>query len=333
MEYDRNWSSRKEMIKAEMFLCPECKSALSRVGDNVVCEKDNQEKGYVRDDVIIFHGTDGKADFFEKRAILQLTDRYADFSYKIFKESLAKRELFEMDLPNKKVGIARKFWWEKHIGKIEGLSILEVGCGVNYLVPYWLDSCNEVAAFDVCKESVFLLKDIIRKIGLEQNRLNLFVGDAEQLFFNKKFDVININNVLHHIKDKKKVLIRLKECLKDGGKLLIVEPNYYYPFRWIIETDFFDPCNFIKSYFVRNSLIEKLEKAVIFSKLKNILREVGFKIDVNLKDSNYLGYSITHFIDSNKVLPKIIYKMDKYVISPLLPRILAPFEYLILSKA
>ena len=70
-----------------------------------------------------------------------------------------------------------------------------------------------------------------------------------KMVFNKKYDLINISNVLHHIDDKETVLQNLRNCLKLNGKLLIVEPNYYYPLRWIIETDVLDPFNFIKKCF------------------------------------------------------------------------------------
>ena len=44
----------------------------------------------------------------------------------------------------------------------------------------------------------------------------------------------------HHVDDKLAALSRLHRCLNDDGKLMIVEPNYYYPPRWIIETDVFE---------------------------------------------------------------------------------------------
>lgn len=273
-----------------------------------------------------------EVDIFSSIIDTKLKNLYKDYTYENFKECLSKVELFEMDIPNKKVGIAKKFWWQEHIGRISGADILEVGCGVNYLVPYWIDAGNFVTAFDICKESVILLRSIMKQIGLDNDRLDLFVGNAEKVVFNKKFDIINVNNVLHHISDKEAVLIRLKECLKDEGRLMITEPNYYYPFRWIIETDIFDPYNIVRNYLIKNSYIEKNEKGVVFKALKETLRRAGFRIEFNHKDNNYLGYGITSFIDKNKLIPKILFNMDKHLLSHLLPSVLAPFEYLILTK-
>jgi len=319
-------------MESDIFLCPHCKTNLTTDHDKVLCRECSHLYGFIRNDTLIFHETSDKVGFFDKQATSRLSEKYLDYSYKKFKDSLDSTELYNMDLLNKKVGITKKFWWEKHLGKIKNSSILEVGCGVNYIVPYWLDSGNNVTAFDICEESVFLLKDILKKINLYNDSTTLFVGDAENIFIDKKYDLININNVLHHIKNKKEVLIQLKNVLKDTGKIILVEPNYYYPFRWIIETDFLKPLNFFKSYFVKNDLIEKDEKAVVFSKLKDTIHEAGLKIDVNLKDINYLGYSTIYFIDSSKTLPRLIYFFDKYLLSKVLPKIIAPFEYLILSK-
>lgn len=316
------------------FICPECSKLLNEKKNKIICEDCNREHAIVSEGMIVFHGTGDKAKFFDKRAESKLEGVFADYSLKMFKESLERKELFEMDLPNKKVGIAKKLWWEDYTGRIKNSSVLEVGGGVNYIIPYWLYTNNKVTAFDICKDNVLMLKNMIKeKIGLDIKNLNLFVGDVECVVFDKCFDIINISNVLHHIDNKKKALENIKRSLKDSGKVLIVEPNYYYPFRWIIETDFFGTLNFVKSYFIKNNMIDVDEKAIIFSELKTIIREVGFVIEVNITDYNYLGYGITHFIDKNSFLPKLIFKLDKYIFNPLIPRFFAPFEYLILRKA
>lgn len=318
-------------MNPDYFLCPVCNCELSSDNHNIICANCNKVYATINQDVIIFDGCIEKTDFFEKQSAIKLSRNYLNYSYDDFIRSLNNRELFNMDLLNKKIGITRKLWWEDHIGHIKNKDILEVGCGVNYFVPYWVYSGNNVTAFDLCEESVLLTKDILTKIGLLYDNVNLFVGDAEKIIFNQKYDIININNVLHHIENKESVLRYLKNSLKVNGKLLIVEPNYYYPFRWIIETDALDPINFIKNYFQNNSLIEKGEKAIIFSELKNTLKNVGFKIDVDLKDPNYLGYATIYFLDNNPWLVKMIYKIDEYLFNKILPRIFTPFEYLILS--
>ena len=321
-----------DSTKSNNFLCPVCDQELSSEMYDVICKKCNKTFARIRQDVIIFYDCLEKTGFFEKQAVERLSEKYSAYTYEDFKNSLNKRELYNMDLLNKKVGITRKLWWEEYLGTINNKDILEVGCGVNYLVPYWLYSENNVTAFDICEESVFLTKNILNRMGLSTNRLTLFVADAEKIMFKKKFDIINISNVLHHIKNKKSVLLKFKNALRENGKLLIVEPNYYYPFRWIIETDVFDPFNFAKIFFQKKNLIEEGEKAIKFKELKSTLREIGFRIDVELKDSNYFGYGTIYFFDNHPRLVKLIYKMDEHLISRILPKVFTPFEYLIMSE-
>ena len=119
--------------------------------------------------------------------------------------------------------------------------------------------------------------------------------------------------------------------LNKNGKILIVEPNYYYPFRWIVETDIFGKLNFVKKYFEDNYLIEKNEKAIKFKELKNLIKSMNFKIEVNVKDPNYLGYATIYFLDKFPKTVNLIYNLDKFLFSKLMPKVLAPFEYLIIS--
>ena len=319
-------------MNLSVLSCPDCKGDLHEINQKIFCKNCNKEQGFIEEGIPVFHGSKDHVGFFDKQATQRLAEKYAQFTYDTFIETLKKTKLYEMDFWNKKVGIAEKFWWEKYLGKITNKDILEVGCGINYIVPYWLHTGNKVAAFDICAESVHLLDLVLKKTGLDKNSPFLFVADAERLSARKQYDLININNVLHHIKDKQRVLLNLRELLKDNGRLLIVEPNYYYPFRWIIETDFMESINFVKSWFVKHDLIEKGEKAVIFSQLKKMISDAGYTIEFNTKDSNYLGYGITYFFKENSILPRIIYNIDHWILSYILPGKIAPFEYLILKK-
>ncbi len=286
----------------------------------------------MEDGVIVFDDAVDKENFFEKQAIARLSEKYRGFDRDAFLESLKKTELSEMDEANKAVGITKKFWWEPYIGKIENKPILEVGCGINYIVPYWLECGNDVIAIDACKESILLLRRVIEQAGLGRERIRLAVADARTIKLAETFDVVNINNVLHHIGDSRQVLSRLRPHLCDGGSLLIVEPNYYYPPRWIIETDVFNPFNFIKDYFVRNDLIEKGEKGVVFSDLRCALLDTGYEIIANPKDVNYLGYFSIYWMRQNSPLARMISNLDNLLFRWILPRIIAPFEYIVAVK-
>jgi SAM-dependent methyltransferase len=299
----------------------------------LVCSKCDLVNAYIENEIIVYNGCQQKTDFFDKQSVEKLGMKYSNYDLEHFRSDLDKKDLSNMDNLNKKVGITTKFWWEKYTGKIEGKNILEVGCGVNYIVPYWLCSNNNVAAFDVSQEAVFLLKKVVDVLELPKENLDLFVCDVERLNIDMRFDIISINNVLHHIENIKEVLLTLKSLLKDDGKILIVEPNYYYPFRWIVETDIFGKFNIIKLFFENNYLIEKNEKAIIFKDLKKTISSVGLDINTNFADPNCVGYATIYFLDNYPRIVKGLYLMDKYIFSKIIPKLFAPFEYMIVNKS
>jgi SAM-dependent methyltransferase len=300
--------------------------------NQLICNTCKSIPAIVKNNIIVYKGSNQKTDIFDKKAVNYLGQMYSTYTRNTFIDDLNKFNLNNIDFLNKKVGITTKFWWEKYIGKIKDKNVLEFGCGVNYLVPYWLLTKNNVVAFDVCKEAVFLLKDIVKRLNLPDKSLQLYVGDASLINFDKKFDIININNVLHHINDIRGILSKLKKMLNKNGKILIVEPNYYYPFRWFIETDIFGKFNFVKKYFEKNYLIEKNEKAIKFKELKQLIKDMNFSTGVNVGDPNYLGYATIYFLDKFPRLVNLIYYTDKYLFSKIIPKVIAPFQYFIISQ-
>ena len=318
------------MIK---YLCPSCRIELKYNQEKLICPDCGKTHASIVDGMVEFLGCMDKESFFEKQAIERLDKFYSGYSPEVFQQVLQQVYLWQMDWANKRVGIARKFWWEPHIGRIADKSILEIGCGVNYIVPSFLLNNNRVFAFDICKGSVEFLCKIIKRIGAPMDKLEVAVGDATKLELGEQFDIVDINNVLHHIDDKPAVLERAHRHLKDDGKLIIVEPNYYYPPRWMIETDTLDPLNFVKDYFVRNDLIEKGEKAIVFPRLRQQLRDAGFKIEKSFKDPNFLGYFTQYWIKENTALARTIFSLDKHLFGKIFPAAVAPFQYIIASKA
>lgn len=111
-----------------------------------------------------------------------------------------------------------------------------------------------------------------------------------------------------------------------------MEPNYCYPPRWMIETDFLDPLNFVKDYFVRNDLIEKGEKAIVFPRLRQQLRDAGFKIEKSFEYPNSLGYFTQYWIKENTALARTIFGLGKQVFSKILSATVVPFQYTIAPK-
>ena len=98
--------------------------------------------------------------------------------------------------------------------EFEGKEVLEIGCGVGYLlseIQKWGANCTGVEPGEknvAAKKEVVIVQDFFRKE-----------------LFDKKFDIIIFYGVLEHIYDMRTFLRDVRELLKDGGKVLIGVPN------------------------------------------------------------------------------------------------------------
>ena len=81
--------------------------------------------------------------------------------------------------------------------------------------------------------------------------------------------------------------------------------------------------------------MEEGEKGIIFRTFKDKLQEAGFLIETSTQDHNFVGYGLIPLRDALQKLGPLIksfYFIDHYLLKPFVPKKLAPFEYLILSK-
>jgi 2-polyprenyl-3-methyl-5-hydroxy-6-metoxy-1,4-benzoquinol methylase len=65
-------------------------------------------------------------------------------------------------------GISGKCWWENLIPKMEGKTILEVGCGIRTHAAEWKASGNEAYGIDISREQIKNATIIHKKTGLER---------------------------------------------------------------------------------------------------------------------------------------------------------------------
>ncbi len=120
-----------------------------------------------------------------------------------------------------------------HIKNWEGKQILELGCGEGgNLVPF-LEAGALCTGIDLNKVKIEEGKTIMEK-WVKKGYLNLFYDDifnpaiGEQ--FNNRFDLIILKDVIEHIPNKEKALMRMRSFLKDDGLLFIGWPPWNMPF-------------------------------------------------------------------------------------------------------
>ncbi len=252
-------------------------------------------------------------------------------NYADYKEALPKKlKLWNMDSFNSNLGVTTKLWWQDFFNnKFKGKRILDIGCGKGYHVPYWASN-NDVTGIDISKESLDRLREILKRLDL---KAELIHRDAERIILEEKFDVININNMLHHAVDVKKVLSNANKMLKENGDLIVVEPVYNFPFRWIIETDFMKGINIFKKYFIgRIEGLEDNEKSLSAKEYISQIKKAGFDIKFRIFDTNFFGYPLTVIRVKNKPIKRIVYEFDR-ILSSFIPSKFKSFIYIIASKS
>lgn len=193
-------------------------------------------------------------------------------------------------------------------------SFLDVGCGEGFAVKYFHDKGYDVTGIDysLTKHNPDIKDHII-------------VGDIFNILegMNRKFDIVNLDNILEHVREPKKLL---EKCIEVCNKKIIIKvPNDFSVFQryvtqlqlvktkyWVVKPDHIN-------YFNKDGLINLceavgLEKEFI---LGNYLTEFyALHKDTNYLESAELGREC-HFarckeeILLNKISPELTLRFYK----------------------
>jgi len=186
----------------------------------------------------------------------------------IFKESGGRNP--------KRVKILMKKW-EKLIKINNNTKILQIGCGPEDIINYFIDP----------------LADFYKKrFDLDYKKTRLIKGVGENLPFpDKYFDIVILTNVLDHVSSPKKVLDEIKRVMKDSAlfhfEVYIYQKNFlrlakiFSKFKWIIKNEMF---NIHHPYMFMKEDVKSL-----LSKNFSILYEnIGFSVLDDIKNMNDL---------------------------------------------
>ncbi len=95
---------------------------------------------------------------------------------------------------------------------------LDIGCGSGILMNALSEVYDNVYGIDISEEML----DIARfKRG--KDNLHYINMNAENIRFDKKFDLIVSRTTLHHISNKVELINKMKTLLSEGGKIVIVD--------------------------------------------------------------------------------------------------------------
>lgn len=99
-----------------------------------------------------------------------------------------------------------------------GKSLLDVGCGIGYFTPTFLNKFTRVVGLDPLEKYL----KVARKVN---DKVEYVIGSGETFSLDEKFDTININMVLEHARNPVALLKNCKKHLTKDGMILAHVPN------------------------------------------------------------------------------------------------------------
>lgn len=133
--------------------------------------------------------------------------------------------------------------WDDHkirfaVSHCRGKDVLDIGCvhhnPENYKSKYWLHKAlkqvaNTLDGIDIYEDGV----NYLRTLGY-----NVLVGDAQNFYTGKTYDVIVAGDLIEHLDNPGEFLDCCKGHLRGGGKLLLTTPNPWY-WRFFVKAALF----------------------------------------------------------------------------------------------
>lgn len=113
-------------------------------------------------------------------------------------------------------------WIFKNINNLDGMNILDIGCGTGELVIEIkkLYPKSKVIGVDIAKGMIEKAQEKAKKIDC----IDFLIGDVHKLDFEKNmFDFVFNTISFHHYQEPAKALNEMKRVLKPGGKLYILD--------------------------------------------------------------------------------------------------------------
>lgn len=118
------------------------------------------------------------------------------------------------------------------LGDLKDKKILDVGAGTGRLCVRMARLGAEVTALDISSVMMESLKSKVKShtqgasVSSEKSRLEIFVGDAEDLLFeDESFDIVIATFLIVHLKDLHRFFDEAYRVLKPGGLFLVTNIN------------------------------------------------------------------------------------------------------------
>ena len=160
-------------------------------------------------------------------------------------------------------------------------AILEVGCGngifTEVLYSYLKKSFT---AIDISSKAIANARKKLPKV-------KFFIDNIENSkLSSKKFNTVILSGVLHHFKNKERIIAEIKRILKKDGVILGYDPNMGNPLIRLFRSK--------NSFLYLNKNLTKNEEYFNSKELYNILNNFGF-MNIRIESLAGIKYSRDHF--------------------------------------
>lgn len=112
---------------------------------------------------------------------------------------------------------------KKYKISLRGKTVLDIGCGIGFFSRFYHENLAQITGIDITTTSVESLRKSIPDGKFTTMDISAELP-ADKEYFENRFDIINMLNVIFHIVDDTKferALENLAACIKEGGYLLI----------------------------------------------------------------------------------------------------------------
>ncbi len=136
---------------------------------------------------------------------------------------------FDLWLNEAKFGYSEIYLFCRNIPK--GSNVLEIGCGSGILLSLLSDNFKHLRfeGIEPFCQGFFHLKEINKLI--KQKGINISNTNFDNFSSEHKFDLIFCINVFEHLDNWRNFIMKAEKLLETSGKLIILCPNYGFPFE------------------------------------------------------------------------------------------------------
>ena len=124
-------------------------------------------------------------------------------------------------------GQERRLAMMERYGELDGLRVLDLGCGVGEYVRAFSRKGARAIGCDIAVDRL-----VEARKRDETGSANYLAGVGERLpFADASLDRIVLNEVIEHVQDDRQTMEEIARVLKPGGRCIIFAPNRLYPFE------------------------------------------------------------------------------------------------------